>query len=140
MTNPGDRVRIHYTGRLEDGGTFDTSIGREPYEFVVGAQEVISGLDRAVLEMAEGESRTVVLPPEEAYGDYRDGLAEEVARERLPEGVTEGTGLRANVDGREAIVWVTELNEERAVVDANHPLAGHTLTFDVELVSVEAGR
>ena len=87
MTNTGDRVRIHYTGRLEDGDTFDSSIGREPFEFVVGSQQVISGLDRAVLDMDAGEAHTVTVPPSEGYGEYQEGLARAVPRDRLPEGV-----------------------------------------------------
>ncbi|HEX7095467.1 MAG TPA: peptidylprolyl isomerase [Acidimicrobiales bacterium] len=137
MAQQGDRVRIHYTGRLEDGEQFDTSLGREPFEFIAGAQEVIPGIDRAVLSMQEGEKRTITIPPEEGYGEYQEGLRRRVDRDQLPEGITEGSGLRATVNGQETIFWVSSIDEDGAIVDANHPLAGRTLTFDLELVSVE---
>lgn len=136
MTQQGDSVRIHYTGRLEDGTTFDSSEGREPLEFVAGEQQVITGLDKAILQMSEGESRTVTIPPDEAYGDYQPALAQQVERSQLPEGVTEGAALQAEIGGQRTILWVTELGDDKATVDANHPLAGKTLIFDVELVSV----
>ena len=138
MTKQGDRVRIHYTGRLEGGEAFDSSSGREPFEFTVGLAEVIPAIDRAVLDMEEGESRTITVPPEDGYGEYQEGLRRRIDRSQLPEGVTEGSGLRADVDAREQIFWVTEMDESSAVVDGNHPLAGQTLTFDVELVSVDS--
>ncbi|QGG93708.1 FKBP-type peptidyl-prolyl cis-trans isomerase [Actinomarinicola tropica] len=138
MPSTGDKVRIHYTGRTEDGATFDSSEGREPLEFTAGVGEIIPGLDNAVLEMAEGETRTVTIPPQEAYGEHQPGLAQTVDRAQLPEGTTEGIPLRAQVDGQEMTLWVTELGETTAVVDANHPLAGKTLVFDVELVAVGA--
>lgn len=137
MANPGDTVRIHYTGKLEDGTVFDSSQGREPLEFVAGSQQIIPGLDQAVLEMKEGDERTVTIPPEQAYGERQAGLADTVDRSQLPEGVTEGAALRADVGGQETILWVTELNEETATIDANHPLAGKTLVFDVEIVAVQ---
>lgn len=136
MPESGDTVRIHYSGRLEDGSTFDTSAGREPLEFVVGEQQVIVGLDVEVLAMQEGESRTVTVSPEQAYGHREPGLERTVDRSQLPEDVTEGSMLRANIGGRDTILHITQLNDDTAVLDANHPLAGHTLTFDVELVSV----
>lgn len=139
MPATGDRVRIHYTGRLPDGTTFDSSEGREPLEFVVGVQQVISGLDQAILEMDPGESRTVTIPPEEAYGPRQPGLEQRVDRSQLPEGVSEGVALQANVGGQDMVLWVTELDDDSAVVDPNHPLAGQTLVFDVELVGVDAG-
>ncbi|MGY6499736.1 MAG: FKBP-type peptidyl-prolyl cis-trans isomerase [Acidimicrobiales bacterium] len=136
MPTTGDRVRIHYTGRLDDGTEFDSSAGAAPLEFTVGSQEIIPGLDDAVLEMSEGETRTVTIPPEAAYGERVPGLEQEIDVEQLPEGVTPGVALRANVAGQETILWVTDVGEQTAVIDPNHPLAGHTLTFEVELVSV----
>lgn len=136
MANVGDTVRIHYTGKYEDGTVFDSSEGKDPLEFVAGSQQIIPGLDNAILEMSEGDQQTVTVPPEEAYGDREPALAQEVERSQLPEGVSEGAALEAEVGGQKTMLWVTELNDETAVVDANHPLAGKTLVFDVELVSV----
>lgn len=137
MANAGDRVRIHYTGRLDDGTVFDTSDGRDPLEFVVGAQQVIAGLDREILEMSEGEAKTVTVAPEDAYGQPQENMATEVQRSALPESVGEGDAVKAQIEGREVILWVSEITEDSAVVDANHPLAGKTLTFDIELVEVQ---
>lgn len=138
MPNPGDRVRIHYTGRFEDGNVFDSSREREPLEFVAGVQQVIPGLDQAILEMTEGETRTVTVPPEDAYGEREPGLAQEVERSALPEGVSEGDAVRAQIEGNEVVLWVRDVTDDSAVVDANHPLAGRTLVFDVELVEVQS--
>ena len=139
MPGTGDRVRIHYTGRLEDGTVFDSSEGGPPLEFVAGVEQVIPGLDRAILEMDEGESRTVTVPPDQAYGPREPALAQRVDRAQLPPDVSEGAALRAVVGDQEAILWVTELTDDSAVIDANHPLAGETLVFDVELVGIQAG-
>lgn len=136
MANVGDTVRIHYTGKYEDGTVFDSSEGKDPLEFVAGSEQIIPGLDKAILDMTEGDQETVTVPPEEAYGEREPALAQEVERSQLPEGVTEGAALEAEVGGQKTMLWVTELNDETAVVDANHPLAGKTLVFDVELVSV----
>ena len=139
MPQTGDRVRIHYTGRLEDGSMFDSSKGSEPLEFTVGVQEVISGLDQAILDMQEGQAKTVTIEPDEAYGERVPGLEQVVDRSQLPDGVSEGAALRANVAGQETILWVTDMDDSTATVDPNHPLAGHTLIFDVELLSVASG-
>lgn len=136
MANVGDTVRIHYTGKYEDGTVFDSSEGKDPLEFVAGSEQIIPGLDKAILDMSEGDQETVTVPPEEAYGEREPALAQEVERTQLPEGVSEGAALEAEVGGQKTMLWVTELNDETAVVDANHPLAGKTLVFDVELVSV----
>lgn len=136
MPNTGDRVRIHYTGRTGDGTAFDSSREREPLEFNVGLKEILPGLDQTVLAMEEGETRTVTVPPEEGYGVRMPGLEQTVDRRLLPEDTTEGIPLRASIDGQEMTVWVTELTDDTAVVDPNHPLAGETLTFDVELLEV----
>jgi peptidylprolyl isomerase len=136
MANPGDKVRIHYTGRFEDGTVFDTSRGREPLEFVAGLEQVITGIDSAVLSMSEGDEATVTVPPEDAYGESRPELAREVERSMLPPDVGEGDAVRANVGGQDVVMWVRDVTDDAAVVDANHPLAGRTLVFDVEVVAV----
>ncbi len=137
-TKLGDRVQIHYTGRLEDGTVFDSSQGRDPLEFTAGGSEVISGVDKAVLGMQPGESKTVVVSAEDAYGAHTPGLEQRVPRKLLPEKAQVGDRLQAKVGEKVILVWVAELEEEFAVIDANHPLAGQSLVFDIELVSVES--
>jgi len=136
VVEQGDRVRVHYTGRLEDGTVFDSSQGGEPLEFIAGGSEVIPGVSNAVLGMSVGETKTVTVPPEDAYGPHQEGLVQRVAIDRLPPGVQVGMPLKAVAGDREVILWVTELGEEEAVLDANHPLAGKTLIFDVVIKSV----
>jgi peptidylprolyl isomerase len=138
VTKSGDRVQIHYTGRLEDGTVFDSSEGRDPLEFTAGGHEVIPGVDRAVLGMQQGESKTVVVSVEEAYGARKPGLEQRIPRTLLPEGVQVGDRLQAKVGEDTILVSVAELGEEFAVMDANHPLAGESLIFDIEIVSVES--
>lgn len=138
MPASGDRVRVHYTGRFPDGTTFDSSEGRDPLEFEVGTGQVIPGLDKAILDMEVGATETVTVEPAEAYGEHEAALVHAVDRGQLPEGVEEGSALEADVNGQKAILWVTELNDTSATVDANHPLAGRTLVFDVELLEVVA--
>lgn len=137
--NQGDVVRIHYTGRLEDGTEFDNSRNRDPLEFVAGGGNVIQGVSQGVIGMNEGETKTVTVPPEEAYGERNPALEQKVAREDLPEGVQEGAQLRAVQGDREIPVWVRKLDDAGAVIDANHPLAGKTLVFDLEVVGTQPG-
>ena len=137
VTKLGDRVQIHYTGRLEDGTVFDSSEGRDPLEFSAGGQEVIPGVAQAVIGMQQGESKTVVVSPEEAYGVRTPGLEQRIPRTLLPEEVQVGDRLQAKVGEQIILVWVVELGEEFGVIDANHPLAGQSLIFDIELVFVE---
>ncbi len=137
-TKLGDRVQIHYTGRLEDGTVFDSSQGRDPLEFTAGGNEVIPGVDKAVLGMQAGESKTVEVSAEDAYGVRTPGLEQRVPRKLLPEKVQIGDRLQAKVGEKVILVWVAELEEESALIDANHPLAGQSLVFDIELVSVES--
>ena len=138
ITKLGDRVKIHYTGRLEDGTVFDSSQGRDPLEFTAGGNEVLPGVDQAVLGMQPGESKTIVLSAEEAYGARTPGLEKRVPRSMLPDEVQIGDRLQAKVGEKAILVWVTELGEEFAVLDVNHPLAGRGLVFDIELVSFES--
>ena len=135
----GDKVKVHYTGRHEDGTVFDTSEGRAPLEFTAGGPEVIPGVSQAVVGMEEGEKKTVEIPPKEAYGEHDPDLVSDVPLEMLPEGVKVGDRLEARGGDRTFQVWVRELGQESARVDANHPLAGATLVFDLELVEVGAG-
>ncbi len=140
MTEPaknGDRVRVHYTGRLEDGQVFDSSHDGEPLEFTVGAGEVIPGFDDAVRGLSVGETRTVEIQPEDAYGPHRDGLVTEISREvaRFPEEPQVGASFLLPLqDGTQHPVTVTEVTNTHVTIDGNHPLAGRKLIFELELV------
>jgi peptidylprolyl isomerase len=138
VTKLGDRVQIHYTGKLEDGTVFDSSKDQNPLEFTAGEEEVIPGVDRAVLGMKQGESKTVVIPAEDGFGKRVPELEQRIPRTLLPEKVGVGDRLQAKVRGNTISFWVREFEEESAVIDANHPLAGQSLSFDIELVSVES--
>lgn len=135
----GNVVHIHYTGRLEDGTVFDSSAGRDPLSFTLGSGQVIAGFDAAVLGMAVGESRTTVIPPEEGYGTHQAELEIEVPHENLPEGYTPEVGGQLQMttaQGQPVPVRITEVGDTSVTLDANHPLAGKVLTFDIELVSI----
>lgn len=132
----GDRVKIHYTGRLENGSVFESSHGRTPLEFTAGSNEVIQGLSQAVLGMQPGESKTVEIPAEDAFGPHQPGLAQRVPRHMVPEQVNIGDPLQARSGDQTFVVWVKDLGDDFAILDANHPLAGQKLTFDIEMVSV----
>jgi len=135
----GDTVRIHYTGRLDDGSVFDASAGREPLAFELGSGQVIPGFDRAVLGMRVGEQKEVRIPAEEAYGMAREELRVRFPRERLPAGMDPELGARLQMTGeggRPIVVTVVERDDETITLDANHELAGKALTFELELVSI----
>ena len=135
----GDFVHVHYTGRLEDGTVFDTSQNRDPLSFQLGEGQVIPGFEQAVEGMAVGETKTEVIPSEHAYGPRLEQLNFSVPWENLPEGYEPQVGeiLRMETrDGREMDVVVTETDEDSVKMDANHPLAGQQLTFDIELVKL----
>ena len=135
----GDTVKIHYTGTLNDGSQFDSSAGREPLEFTLGSGQVIPGFDKAVEGMAVGDTKSVNIPPEDAYGPRHDGMIQEVPLGALPDGLEPqvGMGLQARrPDGAMLDLTITEVGEESITVDGNHPLAGETLNFDLELVEI----
>ncbi len=136
----GDTVHIHYTGRLEDGTVFDSSEGRAPLEFVLGSGQVIRGFDDAVTGMSVGEEKTVTIPASDAYGDHREDLVIPVSRSDLPGGLEPEVGQHLQMstpDGQTFQVSVLETNDEKVVLDANHPLAGKDLTFDIQLVKAD---
>ena len=134
----GDSVQVHYTGTLEDGSVFDSSRGREPLEFKVGSGQVIAGFDSAIAGMAPGEAKTVTIPAEEAYGQRREDLLFTIGREQLPDSIEPEIGqqLQMSQDGQVAVVTVAEVTDEAVTLDANHPLAGRDLTFELELVEI----
>ena len=132
-------VKVHYTGRLEDGQTFDSSEGRDPLEFKVGAGNMIPGFENAVKGMKLGESKTVTLNPNEAYGSVNENLIQEISRDLLPTDMEPKSGMQLvseSPEGHRTIVNVTEVKEESIIIDANHPLAGKNLIFDIEVVEI----
>jgi peptidylprolyl isomerase len=135
----GDSVKIHYTGRLDDGTVFDSSRERDPLEFTLGSGMVIPGFDDAVAGMKVGEEKTTSIPSDEAYGPHRDDLLISVPSDRLPEDLEPQVGQQLQMqtgDGQTFVAAVTRVGEEEVVLDANHPLAGQDLTFDIELVEI----
>lgn len=135
----GDTVRIHYTGRLSDGSVFDSSDGREPLSFTLGSEQVIPGFEAGVSGMATGEQKTISIPAKEAYGERNDEAVVQVSLADFPDEVTPEVGLPLQLgmgDGGTLQVVVTEVSEETATLDANHPLAGKDLTFDIEVVEI----
>lgn len=135
----GDTVHVHYTGKLHDGSVFDSSRNREPIEFTLGRGQVISGLEEAVVGLSEGEKTEAHVLPEAAFGQHSSELVLKVRTDSLPKGVTPALGQRFEMttdDGYKIPVRVTDLKEDAVVVDANHPLAGKELTFDLELVRI----
>lgn len=135
----GDTVRIHYSGTLNDGTQFDTSEGSEPLEFALGSGSVIPGFDAAVQGMAVGENKSVSIEPEQAYGPRHEQLVQDVPRQALPDDIDPSVGMRLQGQGPDGQVMgltITEVNDESITVDANHPLAGQVLNFDIELVEI----
>ncbi|MDT7808630.1 MAG: hypothetical protein QOJ70_2443 [Acidobacteriota bacterium] len=133
----GDRVRVHYTGRLEDGEVFDSSKDGEPLEFTVGAGEVIPGFDEALRGMNVGDTRTVEIESEDAYGPRRDTLVTQISREVAQFPIEPQVGMHFGLplqDGNQIEVVVTEVTDTHITIDGNHPLAGKKLIFDVELL------
>jgi peptidylprolyl isomerase len=137
----GDVVRVHYTGRLTDGTQFDSSVGREPLEFTVGAGQMIKGFDTGVRGMAVGEKKTIEIAPQDAYGERDEEAVIEFPASNIPEDMKLEPGMQLtlrNQFGQPIPVVVLEVREEVVVMDANHMLAGKDLVFEVELVEIVA--
>ena len=135
----GDTVKVHYTGRFEDGVVFDSSEGRDPLEFTVGAGMLIRGFEDALIGMSPGEKKTVRVEPQDAYGDYDDNLVLTMPLDRVPEDITPEIGMELQLisqSGQKLPVVVKEVQEEAIILDANHPLAGKVLVFDIELLEI----
>lgn len=135
----GDTVHVHYTGRLDDGTVFDTSEGRAPLQFVLGTGYVIPGVEKAVEGLTVGEQVTTKVPPEDGYGPRSDELVLNVGRDQFPSESAPEVGQRFQMttgDGQQTMVTVTDVGEEVVQIDANHPLAGRSLNFDLELVKI----
>jgi peptidylprolyl isomerase len=135
----GDRVKINFVGKLEDGSVFANTADSEPLEFKLGENEIIPGIENAVEGMNVGESKTVNVDPEQAYGQRRDELVEEVSRDVFPDNVEPQLGQRFEVPqqaGRPMVVRVIDVSEQTVTLDGNHPLAGRDLTFELELLEI----
>ena len=135
----GDMVKVHYTGRLTDGTTFDTSLERDPLEFTLGEGELIAGFEQAVLGMAAGESKTTTIPAAQAYGPHHAERMIDVERHHLPSDLQPEIGQQLQMtrpDGTTLSVMVTTVTETQVTLDANHPLAGQDLIFDITLVEI----
>ncbi len=135
----GNTVKVHYTGKTSDGTVFESSSGRDPVQFTIGQGEIIDGFEQAVRGMSEGESKSVELTPDRAYGERREDLVLDVGRDRFPDDLTPEAGQRLQMqsqDGQAIPVTVTEVYDSEVRLDANHPLAGETLSFDLQLVEV----
>ncbi|MCC5828029.1 MAG: peptidylprolyl isomerase [Phycisphaeraceae bacterium] len=135
----GDTVKVHYTGKLTDGTVFDSSIDREPLEFTLGAGQIIPGFEKAVEGLAPGEKTQTTIPADEAYGPHNAEAVVEVERSQLPEDVKPEVGRQLQVqrqDGEPIPVRITAVNDATVILDANHPLAGKDLNFEIEVVAV----
>lgn len=136
----GDTVRVHYHGRLTNGATFDSSEGREPLEFQVGAGMVIKGFDNGVLEMQVGDKKTVQIPVDQAYGPKNEELVMDFPKANIPADLKPEVGMElqmSNAQGQVFPVKVAAVGTEFITLDANHPLAGEELIFDIELVEIK---
>ena len=139
MIKEGSKVKAHYTGRLTNNEEFDSSLkeGGAPIEFVIGQGQLIPGFENGVLGLAPGDKKTIEIPAVEAYGEYRDELLVTVPKSNAPQGVQVGQSLQANMQNGEMVTFmVREVNDDNVIVDANHPLAGQTLIFDIEVLEV----
>ena len=139
QAQPGNTVRVHYTGRLDDGSVFDSSEGGEPLEFTIGQGQMIPGFEQGVVGMELGESRTVTIAADQAYGVYQPQGVIEVDRSEIPPTIQLEVGLQLQAtgpDGRPAQLTVIELSEDKVKMDGNHPLAGKDLTFEIEVIGI----
>jgi peptidylprolyl isomerase len=135
----GDKVNVHYHGKLTDGSTFDSSEGREPLQFTAGSGQVIVGFDNAVIDMTPGDKKTVNIPVTEAYGERNDDMVMEYPISEFPADMTPEVGMELQMGDNAGNVFpvvITEINGDTVVLDANHPLAGQDLVFEIELVSI----
>jgi FKBP-type peptidyl-prolyl cis-trans isomerase 2 len=135
----GNTVKLHFTGKLDDGTIFATSSDSEPIELTLGRGQILPGIERAVEGMASGESKTIKILSEQAYGPRRDDLTQEIPKEHLPVDLTPEVGQKLRIDrpdGDPMIVSIAAVSDTAITIDANHPLAGKDLTFDLEMVEI----
>ncbi len=135
----GDTVKVHYTGKLGDGTVFDSSAERDPLEFSLGEGRVIAGFEEAVVGMSPGDSKSANIPADQAYGPYRQEMVMVVDRQQIPADLSVNVGQQLQIrqkSGEPIPVIVTDVSESKVTLDANHPLAGQDLTFDIRLVEI----
>jgi FKBP-type peptidyl-prolyl cis-trans isomerase 2 len=135
----GDEVKVHYSGKFEDGTVFDSSKDKKPFQFTVGGGKVIPGFEKGVIGMETGTSKTITVPPEEGYGPVRNELIIKVKKTEIPEHIdpSEGKQLQMkNKSGQPVNLVVSKVSDDTVTLDANHPLAGKTLVFDIEVVEI----
>ncbi len=135
----GDKVKVHYKGKLKNGETFDSSNGKDPLEFTLGNGDVIKGFEEGVKGMQVGDKKTLDIPVVEAYGEKQDEMVIEFPKDQLPSDMNPEVGaqlMMSNGSGNSFPVMVTEIKDDLVVLDANHPLAGQELVFDIELVEI----
>ena len=134
-----DTVKVHYTGSLEDGKVFDSSENRDPLQFTIGEGKLIPGFEQAVIGMNPGDSTTIQIPEDQAYGPHREDMVMEVDRNKIPENLKIEIGQQLQVgrpEDKKTIVTVTSISESKVTLDANHPLAGKALTFNIRLIEI----
>jgi peptidylprolyl isomerase len=132
----GDTIAVNYTGKFEDDTVFDSSEGKQPLQFTVGSGQIIKGFDEAVVGMKKGEKKTITLAPEEAYGPRQEGMIIEIPKSQIPADMTLEVGMRLHLrdpNGNPVPAVVGEITDEVVKMDANHPMAGKTLIFDIEI-------
>lgn len=135
----GDTVKVHYTGKLQNGEVFDSSVEREPLEFTLGQGQLIPGFEKAIIGLKVGDSTTTNIPSAEAYGDHNPEMEVQVEKAQLPEGMEPQIGMQLQLNqpnGQAIPVQITKVEGEQVTIDANHPLAGKDLTFDIEVVEI----
>jgi len=144
QTKHGDTVKIHYTGKLEDGSVFDTSIDSDPLQFTIGENQVIQGFEKGVTGMEINESKTITIPPDEAYGPHHEEMVFNIPVAQFPPDIEPKIGQQLQLsqeNGQTMIAVVTQLSESNVTesnvtIDVNHPLAGETLIFDIQLIEI----
>ncbi len=135
----GDTVRVHYEGQLSDGTIFDSSLEREPIEFILGQDTVIPGFEQAVIGMEVGESKDVSIPPEEGFGDYSEDLVVNIEKTILPPDINPELGMQLEVSSEEEtprVFTIADIAEDSITLDGNHPLAGAEIAFKIELLEI----
>ena len=139
----GDTVKVHYHGKLTTGETFDSSDGKDPLEFKVGDGDVIKGFEEGVMGMQIGDKKTIQIPAEDAYGVKNEEMMIEFPKDRFPSDMNPEVGMpltMSNGAGQNFRVTITEIKDDSVILDANHPLAGEELIFDIELVEISGGK